>query len=911
MPLQVGAQIGSYQVTGALGAGGMGEVYRARDSKLNRDVALKILPEGFASDTDRLARFMREARTLAALNHPHIAQVYDAGRLRPEGASASQGPEVAFIAMELVDGEELSVLIHRGHPEAERASARLRDSDSAAERGSGLPLAEALPIARQIADALAAAHDAGIVHRDLKPANIKVRDDRTVKVLDFGLAKAAEATESGGGTERRSTEESPTMTSPAMTAMGMILGTAAYMSPEQAKGRPVDRRADVWAFGVVLYEMLTGAHLFGREDVSETLAAVLTHEPDLTKLPADTPPSIRRLIARCLTKDKRARLDSMAVARMEIEESASLREAPAPAAAASSRWFLPAFVIGVVMFGVGWGVSALLGSRSGPGAAPAGEPVFSTIAAPAAAVNAFHSGFELSPDGQMLAFIARDQSGVRQVWTRRLSSIESQPIRGTEGATYPFWSPDAQEIGFFVNGKMWRVPAAGGQALSIGDAPGLFTTGAWGPGNIILFSGFHGGRLGLRKIAASGGAAAIELKEAGEGMRPKWLPDGKRFIFRGGDEKGWGLRIASIDGGPSRLIHENTPGNWGFEYSSGYVFLNRNDALTAQRLDHVTETLTGPVIPIGGIAGDPNTWFAVSVNGDRLVAYVRGAEKLSPGDPRSRLEWVNRDGGPLGVLGRPGRYWTANLSPDGDRVAVSQGADVLLMSANGGQVRLTAGDQSWNGIWARDGSEVLMSTSFSDVVRRSPAVGAEPIALKGLVGNPEDWSRDKALVLTANEALSKGISVYDTRSGTMKPWLSTPFFEGSPKFSPDDKWVAFVSDESGRREVYVRPFDSGGQAVAVSQQGGTHPRWRRDGRELFFLGADGSIMAVDVTINGSTIVPGRPHALFRIPLNDIGDDWFSPYDVSADGQKFLLNIPERPEPLLFLQGFEAFVGKGK
>ena len=391
----------------------------------------------------------------------------------------------------------------------------------------------------------------------------------------------------------------------------------------------------------------------------------------------------------------------------------------------------------------------------------------------------------------MLAFIARDQSGVRQVWTRRLSSLEAQPVRGTEGATYPFWSPDGLEIGFFVDGKLRRVPAAGGPALSIGDAPGLFPTGAWGPGNVILFSSFHAGRLSLRRIAASGGEA-IELKEAGEGMRPKWLPDGKRFIFRGGDATGWGLRIASIDGGPSKLIHQTSPGNWGFEYSSGYVFLNRNDALTAQRLDPATDTLTGPVIPIGGLAGESNTWFALSVNGDTLVGYLRGSEKVSPGDPRSRLEWVNRDGDPLGVLGRPGRYWTANLSPNGDRVAVSQGADVLLMSGNGGQVRLTAGNESWNGIWARDGSEILMSSSFSDVVRRSPAVGAEPIPLKGLVGNPEDWSRDKALVLTANESATRGISIYDTRTGTMKAWLVTPFFEGSPRILAAGRQVGRV-----------------------------------------------------------------------------------------------------------------------
>jgi serine/threonine protein kinase len=863
-----GQRIASYELIEKVGSGGMGDVYRARDRKLDRDIALKILPDGFASDPDRLARFTREAKTLASLNHPNIAQVYDAGQ---EGGSA-------FIAMEFVAGEDLAARISRG----------------------AMPWREVMPLARQIADALAAAHDAGIVHRDLKPANIRVRDDGTVKVLDFGLAKGAPHDTSSNS------DSAATRTSPAMTAMGLILGTAAYMSPEQARGRPVDRRADVWAFGVVVYEMLTAAFLFGRDDVTETLAAVLTHEPDLSKLPPDVPSSIRRMLTRCLTKDARARLDSMAVARIDIEESASVRETPA-VTAAPSRWIVPALAVGAAMFGLGWAASAFLGS---PGSgSPAGNPIFSTIAAPEAAIAAFHNGFELSPDGEVLAFIARDQSGARQVWTRRLSSPEAQPVRGTDGATHPFWSPNGLEIGFFADGKLRRVPAAGGQALAIGDAPGLFPSGAWGPGNIILFSSLLDDRMVLRRIVASGGAAAVELKAAGEGAHPNWLPDGKRFIFCGGDANDWGLRIASIDGGPSQLIHPTRPGSWGFEYSGGYVFLNRNDALTAQRLDPSTGTLIGPVVTIGGLAGDPNFWFAVSANGDRLVGLLRSHGTTgSAGDPKSRLEWVSRDGAFLGILGRSGRYWTTRLSPDDDRVIVSQGADVLLMSANGGQIRLTAGRESWNGIWARDGSEAIMATGFSEAARRSPAVGAEPIPLKGLVGMAWDWSRDKTSVLVVKGTSAADIYVYDTRLGTMTPWLETASNEGSPRFSPDDKWVSFVSDESRRSEVYVRSFAPGGHAVAVSQQGGAHPIWRRDGGELYFLGADGSIMAADITVRGSNIVPGPPHVVFRIPLNDIGGEAFAPYDVSANGQRFLLNIPERPEPLFFLQGLEALMG---
>ena len=685
-----------------LGEGGMGQVYRARDRKLDRDVALKVLPEGFAADADRLMRFTREAKTLAALNHPHIAQVYDAGRLRPEGASAGQGREgasagqgregasagqgregasagqgregasagqgregasagqgregasagqgregasagqgregasadqgregsVAYIAMEFVDGEDLAGRIGRG----------------------AVPIPEALPIARQIADALAAAHDAGIVHRDLKPANIKVRDDGTVKVLDFGLAKGATGEMSSSG------DSGATMTSPAMTAMGLILGTASYMSPEQAKGKPVDRRADVWAFGVVLYEMLTGTFLFGREDITDTLAAVLTYEPDLTKLPASTPPAIRRLLQHCLVKDKRQRLDSMAAARIEIDDvlggKVGEAVAVAPAAPASGAW-LPAaaFVVGGVAMGV---LASVWWPRASP--APASpSSVVARIPAPRDAISAFHEGFALAADGSKLTFAARNTSGVRQIWVRRLDADTAHPIPGTEGALYPFWSPDGANIGFFADGKLRRVGEDGARLQTICDAPGADGPGSWNQRDEILFEASSGGQQKVWKVAAGGGTPT-PFDALGPAVGPVWLTDGQRFLFAAESKTGQvELRLSSVDGQGSQSVAPLARGTAEFAYGGELLFLNKNDTLTAQRLDSSTGTLVGSPVPLAHIAGNPKDWFSVSSNGDRVVALVREspADIGDPGDPMARLIWVDRRGAPAVPLATP------------------------------------------------------------------------------------------------------------------------------------------------------------------------------------------------------------------------------------------------------------------
>ena len=869
MSLSAGARLGPYEVIARIGAGGMGEVFRARDARLGREVALKILPDVFAREPDRVARFEREARSLASLNHPNIAHVYDTGR---EGA-------IVFIAMELVDGEDLATILARGP----------------------IPLAEAIVIGRQIASGLEAAHEAGIIHRDLKPGNVKVRDDGTVKVLDFGLAKALDPSTSMPTADAMM---SPTMTSPA-TALGVILGTAAYMSPEQARGKAVDRRADVWAFGVVLFEMLTGRKLFARDEVSDSLAAVLTHQPDLEMLPASTPASIRRLLARCLVKERRQRLDSMSAVRFELEDAESGHNEPEPQRPLSTprgRWLLAA---GLILAGAaaGWGVSKF--GPAGPGNSPRLAPLFAAVAAPEGLHSAFHGGFALSPDGETLAFAVRDRTGANQIWTRRLSALDAQQLRGTEGGAFPFWSPDGREVAFFVNGQLKRVPASGGPAIAICDAPGLFPSGSWGQGDTLLFGSYHDRETRMRKVSVSSGAVT-ELTELGQGMRPIWLADGKRFLYVGGSEKEWGVRVASIAGGPSKLLRPVK--NFAYTYGSGYIFVNQNDVLTAQRFDESSESLHGPVVTVAGLAGDPNAWFAVSAAADRLAAFVRSTpESGSAGDPMARLVWVNRDGDQLGTFAQPARYWTMALAPDGQRVAVSVGPELLLLSPTGGRVRVTHGTESWNPVWRPDGTELLFSSSISGVVRRRLEAGATAQLVENSRGVVTDWSHDGSLAVLTVGTSSGDLHLYDFAARTLKPWVQTNAHEMNARFSSDGKWVAFVSDESGQPQVYVRPLEGSVPAVAVSVEGGKHPRWRRDGKELFFLGGDGSMMAASFSARGTTAEPGKPQPLFRIPLNDITADWFSPYDVTSNGQRFLLNVPDRPEPLMFLQGLDALV----
>jgi eukaryotic-like serine/threonine-protein kinase len=875
--LAPGTRIGVYEIAGAIGAGGMGQVYRARDTRLDRDVALKILPDAFAADADRVMRFTREAKTLAALNHPHIAHIYDAGR---EGARA-------FIAMELVEGEDLSARIRRG----------------------AIPIPETLQLARQIADALAVAHDAGIVHRDLKPGNIKVTDDGDVKVLDFGLAKGAAGDGSSAG------DSGATMTSPAMTAIGLIIGTASYMSPEQAKGKTVDRRADVWAFGVVLYEMLTGALLFRREDVTDTLAAVLTYEPDLSKLPPATPPPVRRLIERCLVKDKKLRLDSMNVARIELDDVISGKTPLVVASSQPPRGLKPtvAAVAALAAGLVGVLATSFYYSRNAAPAAAAPRLV-AQIAAPREVISAFHDGFALSSDGSTLAFAARNAAGLRQIWIRRLDSDAARAIPGTDSGRYPFWAPDSRSIGFIADAKLKRVDVDGGRLQTISDVPGSGESGSWNAKDEILFAASLGETTRIRKVSANGGTP-VPFDALRVAFGPVWLKNGQRFLFVELTKEGKAeLRLASVDGQSSDFIAALPRGTREFAYGGGILFLNRNDALVAQRLDDETGKLVGPAATIAPVAGNPKDWFAVSSDGERVVTFVRQApdESGQPGDPVARLIWTDRQGNTTGSLGDPGRYWTLRLSPDGNSAVVNPGWDLWWLRPDGRHTRLTTSAPvmaSVGAVWKHDASE-LIYTQSGEIVRRRVDAQSSVIKL-GHRGTPQDWSKDGRWLLFTGRAnpasTTVDIMLYDFESKTVRPWLATDFSDNAPRFSPDGTWVAYSSNVSGRQEVYLRPFEGEGQPIAVSSNGGAYPFWRRDGNELFFLDPGDDVMAVSLTRSGPTIVPGKPERLFRIPLNDITRGSWAPYGVSPDGQRFLLNVPDRPTPLFYLQGLRGLM----
>ena len=895
MPLPAGTRLGAYEILTPLGVGGMGEVYRATDTRLDRAVAIKVLPDLFAHDPDRLARFDREAKTLAALNHPNIAQIY--------------GLEAGALVMELVEGPTLQELMATATP--------------------GLPLDQALPIARQIADALECAHEAGIVHRDLKPANIKVRDDGTVKVLDFGLAKAL----SPEGTSAPDVMNSPTLTNRA-TALGVILGTAAYMSPEQAKGKPVDRRTDVWAFGVVLYEMLTGRRLFDGEDISDTLAAVLTREPAWTDLPASTPPSIRRLLARCLVRDRRARLDSMASARFEIEETlgitgrsriaseasiATLGQPDSVATAPQRPFRRAARPLMLVMAGVaavagavGWLLATSFAGTIAGGDTPA-PTIVSSVLAPPDALSAFHRGFALSPDGRILVVSARSPTGVRALWKRDLAQPTFTRMAGTEDAVHPFWSADSRQVGFFTVDAMKRVPVEGGPAQTICQVTGV-RRASWNRFDEILLSLGRGAQAGIFKVPAAGGVPE-KLALDGNVFLPQWLPGGRSFVFVHVEQDVVQLRAAPLDSSrpPVKVLDLELRDPGALLSPSGIVFFNRAGVLTGQRLDVEALQPTGPAVAIGPAVGTPLAWFAATASADSLMLLsgdiaVTGG---NPGDPISRLRWVNRQGQAIGDLSEPGRYWTHALSPDGMRAVVNPDKDLWVIDATTKmRTRITAGPYTYSGaIWSPDGSRLMYREQGGVWVR--PLDGRTPATqiLEPPTPFPVHWSSDGTSVLltarTAGTSSSVDIFLFKIGDTRPRPFVATEFHEWSPRFSPSGRWVAYVSDITGRPEVYLQPVDESGAAVRISSEGGEHPHWARDGRELVYITPTDEFVAVDLSRFEETRTPGGQQKLFRMVVNDLIRSNYSPFDVAPDGQRFLLNVPEPSEPLTFIQGIDA------
>ena len=860
MALTSGSRIGPYEVSAPIGAGGMGQVWRATDTTLGRQVAIKILPDAFASDPDRLARFEREAKTLASLNHPHIAAIY--------GFEKSGGTHA--LVMELVDGEDLSQRIARG----------------------AIALDEALPIARQIANALEAAHAHNIIHRDLKPANIKMRADGTVKVLDFGLAKAMDRK----GALSDSASMAPTITTPAMTQAGMILGTAAYMSPEQARGRAIDERADIWAFGAVLYEMLSGRRAFVGDDVTDTLAAVVLKEPDWNALPPATPPGIRRLLARSLRKDPKQRLHHVADARIELDDPVT-EAAPAGIEPPEARRSWARLAAGAAVLLAVAAVAVVQTVRlSRVGAVPS-SPVRFTIAPPAGveSLDASVPLAVLSPDGIRIVQSLR-RGPVAQLFMRRLDEDEAKPIAGSENGTRPFFSPDGKWVAFIARGTMKKVAVDGGAAVDIGPAD--FGTGAWTPDDTIVFTPNYSS--GLWRMAASGGTpqklTEPNTKDGELGhFWPQILPDGKTVLFTSFKTPVEQSRIEaySLETGARKVVMDG--GFHGRYVASGHLLFARSTTVFAAPFDVNRQEVTSPPAPVlSDVAVDnPNGLAQFSVSSTGTLAYV----SQSAANPPRRLAWLDRTGR-ISPIGQERRVFSdPRLSPDGRELAVSirgeRDADVWvydLSRGTFGRVTTAPGTQS-DPVWTPDGRRLyfLFEEPVFHIYSRLADGGPEP---ERILDGPFD-------VRPTSVSPDGGVLVYErndpatTRqgiwllplTGERKPraFVDTPAEERDGIVSPDGRWLAYRSDETGRDEVYLQSFPDGPDRVQVSTNGGQWVRWSRDGREIFFREGE-KLMAASV--RGREV--GRPDMLFQ-------RTWSGGYDVAPDG-RFIAALPDENAP---------------
>ncbi len=887
MGLATGTKLGPYEIQSPLGAGGMGEVYRARDTKLNRDVALKVLPKNVAGDSERMARFKREAQVLASLNHPNIATIH--------GLEESGGTRA--LVMELVEGATLAERIKSG----------------------AIPLEEALPIARQIAAGLEDAHERGIIHRDLKPGNIKITPEGTVKILDFGLAKALEtaAASSGDSAPGPSLEDSPTLSSVA-TQAGVILGTAAYMSPEQAKGKKVDRRADIWAFGVVLFEMLTGRRLFDGDSTAEILATVMMTEPKWEALPSGLPPRMRTLFLRCLEKDAKRRLQAIGEARIAIEETLSGADSVAATydrRASGGERSSPRRPVSRRL--VPWALSAILGLAlaaliiSNVLQAPPPARAVARVVIPLPPTDRLALGLNpvlaLSPDGSRLVYVA-SRSGGKQLYVRAIDLFEATPIPGTEGAETPFFSPDGQSVGFFAEGRLKRVSLSGGAPLTlctVASARGA----SWAPDDTIIFTPSYG-YSGLLRVSAGGGTpkplTTPDQKKGEVSDRwPQVLPGGKAVLFTlwsGGSFDDASVGVLLLETGERRTLLKG--GTFARYVPSGHLVYARAGGLLAVPFDLKRLEVTGPPVSIlEGVSMHPTTGaaeFSSSNNGS--LAYFAGGLRTE----ERTLVWVDRKGTaqPLPAPAHP--YFFPRLSPDGLRLAVGiSGSDVgvwVYDLARGTLTLVTKTAIMPNPIWTPDGKRL----TFNDAQHGpwnlfwTPADGsgtAERLTTSENGQSPGSWSpHGQALAFSEMDPTTgydiQVLKLEGEPSALLKagrkpqPFLQTPSNASAPMFSPDGRWLAYQSNESGRNEVYARPFPAPGGKSQISTEGGTEPIWARNGRELFYRNGD-KLMVVAVETKAA-FAAAKPKLLFEGQYEPGLYAFSANYDVGPDGQRFLM-----------------------
>jgi Tol biopolymer transport system component len=877
MALTSGTKLGPYEIQSPLGAGGMGEVYRAKDTRLGRDVALKILPESFAREPDRLRRFEQEARAVAALNHPNILAIHDIG----------QHEGLPFLVSELLDGETLRATLDRG----------------------ALPQRKAIEYGVQITHGLATAHEKGIVHRDLKPENIFVTKDGRIKILDFGLAKLAQKAGAEPG--------EMTLTS-AHTVAGVVMGTASYMAPEQVRGEPADPRADIFACGAVLYEMLSGERAFRRDTAAETMTAVIKDDPpDLSVQSSSSAhpvsPALERIVRRCLEKSPEQRFQSardlsFALSALSGTEPSTAFRAAATAATRRIRllpWLVAALVL-VVVATATWFV------------ARRPQPTTRMQFALALPDEMSISHMALSHDGSMLVFVSPEESSaLPMLYVQRIGSSSVTLLPGTQGASYPFWSPDGAYIAFFANGKLQKIAVAGGTPQPLAKVLAA-RGGSWGKQNVILYAPDPSSP--LRRINADGSAAAPvtqELMAANPEQQthrwPVFLPDGKHFLYWAGnfsnasDDKTSGIYLGSLDDKQQKLVllcHSS------FGYDSGHLYY----AGDQKELDSVafapaSGQISGNSTPIAGAVGfQPSTyWAALTVSGNGTVVYNTGV-----GAALSVLTWMDRAGKELGRIGEPAIIANPTLSPDGRRVAVdiadlkASNVDIWLENTNGSDnARFTFDPtEETNAIWSRDGSMVAYRSVTTDsavmLLKRATGLEKEKALLRkpGVTDDflPNSWSADGQQLLFTDQSQSRTyLATVPVAGGAKVPLLNGKANETNGQISSDGKWVAYASDESGAWETYVSSFPGGVGKWQVSRGGGSEPRWRGDGKEIFYIAPSGMLMAVPVN-SETTFATGQPAPLFQIhgraPISST--DIFT-YDVAKDGQRFLVNRYVKPE----------------
>ena len=880
----IGSTLGHYRIVAELGRGGMGEVYRADDTRLHRQVAIKVLPEEFTQNPDRLARFKREAQLLASLNHTNIASIH--------GLEEAEGRQ--FLVLELAEGETLADRIVQGP----------------------IPVEEALPIAMQIAEALETAHEKGIIHRDLKPANIQVDTDGKIKVLDFGLAKALEPEHAARGSDP---SLSPTLTS-AGTVVGVILGTAAYMSPEQARGKAVDKRADIWGFGCVLYETVTGRQAFGGETVTDMVAAVVNREPDWDALPDALPVAVRRLLRRCLEKDPRNRLRDAGDVRIEIQDAVRGVEE------------LPAGVTGVpVAAGPGWRLLALVAVLAAVAGGLASWRLLHPEAAgpPAPAVRLqldleqqldqsglpFRS-LAISPDGNRVAYVARVGS-TTQLYLRELDEFESVPIPGTEGGRSPFFSPDGRSLGFFAQGQLKKISLAGGMPLPLGPVAGFHYGATWGEDDTILLAA------SVEKFpyvvsAAGGPIRQFEIPDVdavpGIYRWPHFLPGSQSFLATfGGTVNGLPgphVVVVSMETREQRVLAQGSDARY---IPTGHLIWAQPTGLLAAPFDLQRLELTGPAMALPvSVQVSPYDCAQAAVADNGTLAYVPPtAVSLST------LVWVDRQGRVEPVTSERRSFSAPRISPDGTRVAAAYGAvgaasgDVWIHDlARDSATRLTL--EGWNNypVWTPDGERIMfisnrggywgMYAKATDGSGGAEAVQAGDAARLALSFTPDGGT---FLFYEVNAATQRDIWV-DPADGDPHPLVATEYNERGPMFSPDGKWFAYVSDEGGQDEIYVRRYADSGSRWKISVDGGAEPMWGPDGREIFYRSGD-RMMVADVETEPA-FRAGRPRELFRGSF--ARDSFGNPnYDISSDGQRFVMVQGETTGPdqlLIVLNWFE-------